>query len=54
MVVENSVTPLDKARRAVEVRKQYEAAETREERITLARLLESVSKKATPPEVATY
>ena len=48
------MTPLDKARVAVEVRKQYEQAETRQERITLARLLEQVSKKATPPRVATY
>lgn len=46
------MTPLAKARRAVEVRKQYEQAETREERTRLARLLESVSKKATPQEVA--
>ena len=52
MVVENSMTPLDKARIAVEVRKQYEEADTKEERIRLARLLESVSKKATPQEVA--
>lgn len=48
------MTPLDKARRAVEVRKQYEAAETRDDRIRLARLLESVSRKATPLEVASY
>lgn len=48
------MTPLDKARKAVEIRKQYEKAETRQERITLARLLEQVSKKATPPRVATY
>lgn len=48
------MTPLDRARRATEVRKQYEQANTREERIALARLLEQVSKKATPPRVAAY
>lgn len=46
------MTPLDRARRAVEVRKEYEAAETSQERIRLARLLESVSRKATPLKVA--
>ncbi len=52
MEEENTMTPLDKARVAVGVRKQYELALTREERIRLARLLEQVSKKATPQEVA--
>lgn len=37
------MSPLDKARRAVEVLKQYEDAEDRVERIRLARLLEQVS-----------
>lgn len=34
--------PLTKAREVTEVRRQYEAAETREDRIRLARLLESM------------
>lgn len=46
------MSPLDKARRAVLVRKQYEEAEPGLEREKLARLLEAVSKKATPQEVA--
>lgn len=41
------MTPLDKARQVMEVRKQYEDADTREERVRLARLLESLNKKAT-------
>lgn len=45
------MTPLQKAHRAVEVRKQYEAAEPGPGRVVLARLLESV-RKATPQEVA--
>lgn len=36
------MTPLEKARVVIEVRKQYESAESREERIRLARLLEQL------------
>lgn len=42
------MSPLDKARRAVEVRKQYEQAVDAEDRIEvsrLARMLEQVSRK---------
>lgn len=36
------MSPLEKARAVTEVRKEYEAAETREQRITLARKLEGL------------
>ena len=43
---------LEKARYAADVRKQYEAAERRSDRLRLARLLESISRKATPAGIA--
>jgi len=38
------MTALEKARVVVDVRKQYESAETKEERIRLARLLEQLNR----------
>lgn len=46
LILTQPMSPLDKARRATEVRKQYESAESGPERVKLARLLESVSRKA--------
>ena len=38
------MSPLEKAHKALELRRQYEAAETREERVRLAKLLETIWK----------
>ncbi len=49
----NHMSPLDKARLVVEVRRQYEEAATREERVRLARELERLCKKSTETSVCT-